>query len=177
MTLLHRGLARAGAVLLAAAAAAAFAAEPPPGSTGPSALPAVVAEPLQFVRRARDEVGPLPYDARYGDLSPAERDLVRSAYDAMPADDEPPYPAQGMGALMRPLVHAAHEMYIDGTIDALVEVGPDGAPRSVAVYRSPEPIFTKVVASVLMGASYKPALCKGVPCTMQFPLRVTLPPS
>jgi outer membrane biosynthesis protein TonB len=154
-------------------AAAVAAAELPSATTASASANGTV----EFVSRGPDEIGPLPYDARYAQLTPAEREVVRSAYQAMPEGDEPPYPADGIGALLRPLLKAAHTMYIEGPVDALVEIGPDGAARSVEVYSSPEPMFTKVVVSVLMGASYKPAVCKGVPCTMQFPLRVKLPRS
>jgi hypothetical protein len=163
--------------MAAMTALAVCAAEAPPATGVPAAPPQAPEGSMQFVPRGPGEIGPLPYDARYEQLTPAERDVVRSAYESLAAEDEPPYPAAGMGALLRPLLQASHTMYVDGEVDALVEVGPDGVPRSVEVYRSPEPMFTKVVAVVLMGASYKPALCKGVPCAMKFPLRVKLPAS
>ena len=53
-----------------------------------------------------------------------------------------------------------------------VEIDSQGKPVSVSVYQSPDPKMTQVVGTILMLQSYKPALCNGEPCSMQFPFRI-----
>ena len=117
----------------------------------------------------------LPYDLRYAQLSPAQQEIIRSRYEGLPADDEPPYPVDGIGTLLRPLLQSARRIHMDGWVDAIAEVGPDGAVRSVALYQSPDPvIISPLVTSLLASQKFKPGLCKGTPCTMSFALRLDL---
>lgn len=51
------------------------------------------------------------------------------------------------------------------TIDA------HGNAIAVEVFKSPDPQMTKAMAGVLMLEKYKPAVCGGSPCQMQFPFR------
>ena len=117
----------------------------------------------------------LPRSTNYDQLTPAQKDLVRSSYDALPADDEPPYPVGGMGSLLRPLLYSAHHIQMDGWVDAIADVGPDGVVRSVSVYKSPDPVvITPTMTQLLMLQKFKPGKCKGAPCAMPFALRVNL---
>jgi hypothetical protein len=121
------------------------------------------------------ELSSLPYDLRYEQLSPAQQEVVRSRYDALSAGDEPPYPADGIGAILRPLQQAAGRIHMNGRVDAIADVGPDGTVRSVSLYQSPDPVvITPAVTQLLMLQKFKPGLCKGVPCAMPFALRVDL---
>ena len=54
-----------------------------------------------------------------------------------------------------------------------VTVDSQGRAKSVSVLQSPDPKMTQYAAGVLMLETYKPALCDGTPCTMQFPFRIT----
>jgi hypothetical protein len=117
----------------------------------------------------------LPYDLHYAQLSPAQQDIVRSRYESLSAEDEPPYPVDGMGALLRPLLESARRMRMDGWIDAIADVDADGTVRSVALYKSPDPvIITPLVTRLLVAQKFKPGLCKGAPCAMPFALRLDL---
>src|SRR5579862_4552063 len=51
--------------------------------------------------------GPLPYDKRYDQLTAEQRMQVKSNYEAMADDDEPPFPAEGLGPLMKSIHKAA----------------------------------------------------------------------
>src|SRR4051812_28913387 len=51
--------------------------------------------------------GNLPYDKRYDQLTPEQRLLVKSHYEPMADDDEPPFPAEGLGPLMKSMHKAA----------------------------------------------------------------------
>ena len=117
----------------------------------------------------------LPYGAPYDRLTATEKDVVRSLYEALPADDEPPYPVDGIGGVLKPLLYTAHHIRMDGWVDAIADVGPDGVVRSVSVYRSPDPVvITPTMTQLLMLQKFKPGKCHGEPCAMSFALRVNL---
>ena len=117
----------------------------------------------------------LPLDKRYEQMDDSQHALLKARYAGMGAADEPPWPAAGMAPMMLALRQGADVYRATGQLDMTVEVGPDGAARSVAVYESAgDPQFTKFAASLLMTTRYKPAVCAGQPCTMAWPLQVTL---
>lgn len=123
------------------------------------------------------DVGPpnLPLDKRYEQMDEAQHALLKARYAGMGAADEPPWPAAGMAPLMLALRQGADAYRATGQVDMTVEVGPDGAARSVSVYEGAgDPQFTKFAASLLMTTKYKPAVCAGQPCAMAWPLQVTL---
>lgn len=60
----------------------------------------------------------------------------------------------------------------DGDFSAEVEIGADGNPVAMAVFKSPDPEITKVVSDIVLLSSFKPARCKGVPCAMAFPFHI-----
>jgi hypothetical protein len=117
--------------------------------------------------------GNLPYDKRYEDMTPEQRALVKAAYEPMPDADEPPFPADGLGPMMKAFHKGANAYEPRGEIDMAVEVGPDGVGRSVQIYKTTDdPKFTRFAAGLLMFTKYKPAVCGGRPCTMWYPLHV-----
>ena len=117
----------------------------------------------------------LPYKASYDRLTPAQKDIVRESYDALPAEDEPPYPIDGIGALLRPLFYSSSHIHMNGRVDAIADVGADGVVRSVTLYQSPDPVvITPTVTQLLMLQKFKPGMCHGKPCAMPFALRVDL---
>ena len=118
--------------------------------------------------------GKLPIAKTYAELSDAHKQLVRARYRNMPPDDEPPYPRYGLVAIYKPLIKAHAKMQVTGEVEMYVTVGPDGKAQSVSVYRTPDPEVSKTLAGILMLTDYKPALCKGQPCTMEFPLAMSL---
>lgn len=69
------------------------------------------------------------------------------------------------------LVQRKHQ--VQGPLTMFVSIDSSGSATSVAVLRSPDPQATKDVAALLMLEEYTPGICKGVPCAMEFPFRVT----
>lgn len=117
--------------------------------------------------------GPLPYDKRYDQLTREQRLQLKANYEPMAEDDEPPFPAQGLGPLMKSMRKAAQAFTPSGTLDAAVEVGPDGAARSIKIYKAPDNSrFTQFAAQLLMVTPYKPAVCGGKPCVMWYPVNM-----
>jgi hypothetical protein len=110
----------------------------------------------------------LPQGAGYEQLSAEQKAIVRADYDNLPAGDEPPYPIGGQAAIRKQLSKAQDLMKSDGPVTLLVTVDSTGAPKSVAVYDSPDINATKVTTFAVMNAKYKPGKCGGVACRMDY---------
>ncbi len=115
----------------------------------------------------------VPINRRYAELTPDEQEVVKSAYDAMRPLDEPPYPIDGLGPVFEALREVQRKVLAEGELSMFVEVDPLGNATAVSVMKSPDPKLTQVVASVLMLTKYKPAVCRGQPCQMAYPLRMS----
>jgi hypothetical protein len=77
---------------------------------------------------------------------------------------------------LRPILEACeklqNKLLVRGKLTLAVNVNAAGNPVSVEVLRSPDMTMAKAMAAVLMLQKYKPAICKGSPCSMQFPFRM-----
>ena len=115
----------------------------------------------------------IPLNRRYGELTPAEQGLVKSRYEAMMPLDEPPYPIDGLLPLFNAVRKVQDAVLAQGELSMFVDIDAQGQATSVSVMKSPDPKLTQAVASVLMLTKYKPALCRGQPCSMGYPFRMT----
>jgi hypothetical protein len=116
-------------------------------------------------------ISSLPYNKPYADLSDEDKRKLRSVYENMGADDEPPFPRRGYKTVFQALAQIQRKMHIDGMIDLGVMIDPEGNASGVKVYQSPDPEVTRVVSTLLMLEQYKPALCHGQPCSQELPFR------
>lgn len=114
----------------------------------------------------------IPLDKRYAELTVEQQRLFKSQYEEMDADDEPPFPAEGLRRIYQRIGDAQQKLGVFGPLSAAVQVDSAGQATSVQVFRSPDPGMTQVVAMILMLEAYKPARCAGQPCAMQFPVRL-----
>ncbi len=115
-----------------------------------------------------------PLDVPYSGLSPKQMARFKAMYQAMPADDEPPYPIAGPKSVMKAIMKAASAVRTLGEIDAVVVVREDGTPDSVSILKSPHDHLTKFVAQALMLERFKPAKCGGKPCAMEYPFSMNI---
>jgi hypothetical protein len=115
----------------------------------------------------------LPLNKRYGELSAEQQAYVKAQYESIGPNDEPPFPLDGLGPIYKAIADGQQRFLVAGSMSLAVEINGQGDATSVSVLQSPDPGLTKFVASVLMFQKYKPALCDGTPCTMQFPFRIT----
>jgi len=115
----------------------------------------------------------LPLDKRYEELSLAEQSYVKSQYERLGPTDEPPFPINGLRPIFKAIALGQQKLRVVGDLTLFVEVNSQGQPLSASVLRSPDPEMSKFAASVLMLQRYKPALCNGTPCTMQYPFRMS----
>lgn len=70
--------------------------------------------------------------------------------------------------------HAQTELPYSGNLTMFILVYAQGNAKSVEVVTSPDDAISEQVTRSLLTQKYKPALCAGQPCEMQFPLRAEL---
>ena len=122
--------------------------------------------------------GNVPFDKRFDQMTPEQRQHVRDRYENMPPDDEPPFPADGLAPMMKALQKAASTYRVTGALELVADIAPDGTPRKVDVLRAPDdPQFRQFATTLLMVTKYKPAVCGGRGCAMGFPLEVNIVPN
>ena len=91
-----------------------------------------------------------------------------SQYESIAEGDEPPYPIDGMEPIIRQLSEKLGGAVAEGEYHILVRVTADGEAKSVSLLRQPSVEHAKLVAYFLVTTRYKPALCAGKACTMDF---------
>lgn len=113
----------------------------------------------------------LPMQARWDALTPAQKNTFRKHYPALEAGDEPPFPAEGQGPLLDK-VYRMNQTFgaVTGDLSVLVLVGKDGKPLSVTAFGAPTATLVRALSTLLMLEPFKPALCRGAPCEMVYPI-------
>ena len=114
----------------------------------------------------------IPFDKRYAELSGDQQSYLKSQYEGMGPDDEPPFPINGLRPIYNAIAAGQRRLLIKGRMTLAVEVNSQGEATSVSVLQSADLEMTQFAASVLMLQKYKAAICNGTPCTMQFPFRI-----
>lgn len=107
----------------------------------------------------------------YAQLADEEKALLRAQYENMGPDDEPPFPAKGMTPMLQAIQEAQRKLLVSGELYLIATVEPDGNVSSVKAIGSPSDEMVRFAASTMMFTKFKPALCAGVPCTLEYPLR------
>lgn len=123
----------------------------------------------------RDTVwgGALPYDKAYAELTPEEQRTFKARYMEMAEGDEPPFPVDGLGPLLGAISKANQAARAGfGRLEMDVFVDETGTPSKVDVIQSPDARLAKHAATIAMLTKFKPALCKGTPCAMGFPVSI-----
>lgn len=110
----------------------------------------------------------LPYEL----LPERDKAALHAEWENIPPGDEPPFPTKGLIALMDPLRRAQQKLGEQGPLFAVATVGADGQVTNVNVYKTPGEQMTRMVSQLFMLTPFKPAMCSGQPCQMDFPLRV-----
>jgi hypothetical protein len=117
-----------------------------------------------------------PLNKKWSELSEHDRAVFRSQYEDMPDTDEPPYPIDGMAPIFRQLSVEAGRAGVYGVFIIDVTVNPQGKGTKVTLIKYSTVEAAKVLAYVLVHTKYKPAVCHGKPCIMDFPFSVKLVP-
>lgn len=116
---------------------------------------------------------PIALNRAYAELTDDEKRMVRSRYEEMAAGDEPPYPVDGMLPVFQAIAKASRAMRgARGAMTLVATVNSAGDVEQVQLLGDGAPGMNRVAAQVLMLTKFKPAVCGGQPCKMDFPLRV-----
>ncbi|HJU70862.1 MAG TPA: hypothetical protein VJ603_03375 [Paucimonas sp.] len=112
----------------------------------------------------------LPINRTYEQLSPEERAIVHGWYEGIAAGNEPPFPAEGTKAIHDAVRKGQAKLLVTGELFLVATVEATGEVSTVKAVGSPSPLMTKFAASVLLLTKFKPAVCGGQKCRMDFPL-------
>lgn len=114
----------------------------------------------------------VPINKRYDELSSEERQALNRSYEHIDEGDEPPFPAEGLKPLLKAIYAIQGKLLVTGKLFLVADVEPDGHVSQVKAEGSPSAEMTKYAGAALMLTKFKPAVCKGRPCKMQFPLEM-----
>jgi len=115
--------------------------------------------------------GALPYDRSYAQLSPEQKAVLRAEYDSVGPNDEPPYPKYGLSEVADAVARMPVRAPIDGEVVLTVRVDERGDAKSVSLYKTPDDRLSNVIAATLTRIKFKPGLCEGRPCAMDYVFR------
>jgi hypothetical protein len=129
-------------------------------------------DPPTGSRIRRDAVrSPLPVNRTYEQLTAEERASVHDWYEGIPDGDEPPFPVSGTKDILDAVRKAQQKLLVTGELFLVATIEPSGEVSGVKAWGSPSPEMTKFAASVLLLTRFKPAICGGQKCRMDFPLK------
>lgn len=118
--------------------------------------------------------GPLPFDKAWAELSAEQQALVRAGYVDLPADDEPPFPADGLGPMAKVLIEGLWRLQLDGPVRLRVQVDADGRASDAQVLDCPGgDVAARFAGGVATLTRFKPARCAGQPCAKAYLLELT----
>jgi hypothetical protein len=99
-------------------------------------------------------------------------------YESLAEGDEPPFPEAGMKPIFSKLKQGQHVLQARGELNLEVTVGPTGEAIEVkdfgGVTGANAYEMTNYAQSLLVMTKFKPAVCQGKPCVMQFPFKLKL---
>lgn len=111
----------------------------------------------------------IPFDKRYDELTDQQKTLFRANYGVLKDTEHPPFPADGLEAIYKPLIKGHERVSRGGTLFQVAMVDENGKVENVAVYESPTDSITELANAVLFNTEFDPAVCDGSPCKMEFP--------
>ena len=117
--------------------------------------------------------GAIPVNRRYSELTREQQAILKSRYEAIAENDEPPFPVDGLEPLFAALSKGQQKFLARGVMEIHVAIDDKGDAKAAQVFQSPDAEFTKFAAAVLMLTKYKSGVCAGVPCAMSFPFLMT----
>lgn len=116
----------------------------------------------------------VPMNRTYAQMTATERAQVHDLYERIEPGDEPPFPAEGIKPIVTALWKAQMRRQALGLLTVVADVDATGAVTRVEVVDDPDTRLSKFAAQVLLITPFKPAVCKGQPCRMQFPLSINM---
>jgi len=114
----------------------------------------------------------IPLNRRYDELTPEQKASLHAAYEHIEPGDEPPFPKDGLAPIVEALTKAQAKLLVKGSLRLIVHVEASGEASSVTAIGSPGAQMTKAAAAILMLTKYKPAMCSGQACAMDYPFEM-----
>lgn len=119
----------------------------------------------------------IPLNKTYAQLTPEQKEILHSMYENIAPGDEPPFPEKGIKPIFNAVSNAQYILQARGDLNMRVTVGPDGKAVQVEDFSDVHNAqMREALQNALMLTKYKPAICKGEPCTMQFKFSQSLKP-
>lgn len=145
-------------------------------------LPSAFAEPEQYVIKQSEAnlgtnfkqpivlAGTIPLDERYAELTTEQKNKLKAPYEKMGDNDEPPFPLNGLRPLYAALgkVHEKLNLFYKGPVTMYVQIDSKGNPGAMNLVEAPDPEMGQALANIMALQKFKPALCKGIPCSMPY---------
>lgn len=122
------------------------------------------------IRHNRLEMSEIALNQPYHKLSDRERAKVHSWWEAIPEGDEPPFPIKGLKPIYAGILKAQEVLAVEGKLILIATVDTNGEVVQVKAISSPSQEMTEFAASLVGTTKFKPAVCSGKPCKMDFPL-------
>lgn len=120
----------------------------------------------------------IPLNRTYGKLTEDQRAHLHAMYSSLAPGDEPPFPEKGLKSIFTTIRLAQRQHQAEGELDMTVTVGPDGVPKKAENHGAVSNAkMTEVARQALMSTKYKPAMCHGTPCEMEFRFTQKLKPA
>jgi hypothetical protein len=117
----------------------------------------------------------IPLSKTYAEFSPKQKADFLALYESMGPEDEPPFPIEGIKPIFNAIKKAQYKINARGELNFAVSVDANGKATKVEDYGSSnKPEMTELAGSILLMTKFKPAVCGGKPCAMQFPFRLRL---
>jgi hypothetical protein len=113
----------------------------------------------------------LPLNQTYAQMSSEYQRKLRGVYANMPDDDEPPFPLRGLGPSIEQLRKVHSLIGGLGEMKLILSVDEQGNVGDVSVYSASNERMAYYGAILLSKEKFKPGLCHGVPCAMEFMYR------
>ena len=122
------------------------------------------------IRRNRIEMREIALNLPYEKLSERDRANLHSWWEAIPEGDQPPFPLKGLKPIFDGMLKAQHEFLVEGKLILIATIDTNGEVEQVKTIGSPSQQMTLFAASLVGMTKFKPAICSGKPCKMDFPL-------
>ena len=117
----------------------------------------------------------LPLNRTYAQLTPEQKARFHSMYELIAPGDEPPFPEHGLKPIVSAIYRAQEMLLARCQLRFIVTVDEDGKGKKVEAFGDCDrPDMTRFTSQVLLLTKYKPAICGGVPCMMEFPFNLQL---
>ena len=121
------------------------------------------------IRRNRIEMREVALNLPYEKLSERDRANLHSWWESIPDGDEPPFPLKGLKPVFDGMLKAQNEFMVEGQLTLIATIDTKGEVEQVKAIGSPSPQMTLFAASLVGMTKFKPAICSGKPCKMDFP--------